>query len=46
MYSESLNSDWVIEHAMPYLGKFISGPTPYSPASTQFVDNAIEKWRR
>jgi len=43
IYSESLPTDWVIETAMPYLGKFISTPTPWSPASTQFLDNVIPK---
>jgi len=38
IYAESLPTDWVIQTALPYLGKFVSTPTAWSPESTQFVD--------
>jgi len=36
--SEFLPTDWVIEHARPYLGTIFSSHVPWSPASTQFTD--------
>jgi len=41
LYSESLPTDWVIQTALPFLGKFVSTPTPWSPPSTQFLDNVV-----
>jgi len=37
-WSEQIPNDFIIENARPYLGELFSGPVPWSPASTQFVD--------
>jgi homospermidine synthase len=42
LYSEDLPSDWIMENAKPYLGTVFSGPVPWSPESTQFVDLEIK----
>jgi len=42
-YSESLPTPWVLETARPYLGKLGGVISPWSPASTQFVDLEVKE---
>jgi hypothetical protein len=37
MYSEALESEFVVETCRPFMGEIISAPMPWSPESTQFT---------
>jgi homospermidine synthase len=42
-YSESLDSEWVVQTAAPFMGQIISEPMPWSPESTQFLDLQVKE---